>query len=223
MKAPEPQFTPRTLVPQGNHLAICYEMIEVGTVEEDYMGQSKILPKVRITWELPHETIEVDGVQKPMAISNEYTFSMGDRATLRRDLESWRGAKFTEEQARDFDIERLLGHPCLLNVIHKTSQTSGKTYEQISAVTPPTKGMSIPKLQNAISVLSYEKFDVEKFEALPDFIKNKMKTSQEYKERVAPILTQAEKAGLSQEPIGGAKEMTSDPIQGEEPTEKLPF
>lgn len=188
MKAPQANFTQRTLVPEGNHLAICYEMIEIGTVEEDYMGQPKILPKVRVAWELPHETIEIDGVDKPLAIANEYTFSMGEKATLRKHLESWRGKKFTQDEADNFDIDKLLGVPCLLNVTHKESR-NGKIYEVIQAITPLTKGMVAPKMHNAKNILSYDTFDINKFNALPDFIKTKMMSSVEYKEMFGKVDT----------------------------------
>ena len=39
--------TQRELVPVGNHLAICYQMIEIGTVEEIVKNEKKIMKKVK--------------------------------------------------------------------------------------------------------------------------------------------------------------------------------
>src|SRR4051812_29825095 len=43
----------RELIPAGNYPARCYQMIQIGTVEELVMGETKVLNKVRIGWELP--------------------------------------------------------------------------------------------------------------------------------------------------------------------------
>ena len=44
---------PRELLRHGNYVARCYQMIEIGTVEEEYMGQMKTQKKVRVGWEFP--------------------------------------------------------------------------------------------------------------------------------------------------------------------------
>jgi hypothetical protein len=57
-----------------------------------------------ITWELPTE-LEVFHEEKgeePYVVSKTYTLSMHEKATLRRDLESWRGQGFTEKEAEAF-------------------------------------------------------------------------------------------------------------------------
>ena len=43
------------------------------------------------------------------------------------------------------------------------------------------KGMVCPPAINPVFVLSFDEWDVQKFESLPDFIKDKIKTSDEYK------------------------------------------
>jgi hypothetical protein len=106
---------------------------------------------------------------------------MNEKSNLRKDLKSWRGKDFTEEEARSFDITKLLGAPCMLNIIHNPSKSDpSKVYEQIAGITSIPKGMTIPKQVNDTVLLSYDNFDRELFEALPDFIKTKMKTSVEY-------------------------------------------
>lgn len=174
--------TQRELVPVGNHLAICYQMIEIGTVEEIVMNEKKILKKVRIGWELPNETkvFNEEKGEQPFVMSKEYTLSMHEKSTLRADLKSWRGKDFSEEEAKAFDITKLLGKPCMINVIHKPSKDGLKTYSQISAITGVPKGMTVPPQSNRTICLSYDNFDENEFNALPDFIKDKMKNSIEY-------------------------------------------
>lgn len=174
---------PRELVPAGNYIARCYQMIEIGTVNESFQGESKTMKKVRIGWELPSETrvFNPEKGEQPMVISQEYTLSMNEKANLRKMLASWRGKDFTEEEAKSFDITKLLGVPCMLNVIHKPSKTdASKMYQSISSVSAMPKGMKAPDQVNPFLLLSYDQFDQEVFDKLPDFIKQKMQSSSEY-------------------------------------------
>lgn len=171
----------RELVPAGNYIARCYKMIEIGTVAEVVMGQTKTLHKVRIGWELPTETKVFDQAkgEQPLVIDQEYTLSMNEKSNLRKMLESWRGKAFTEKEAEAFDITKLLGAPCMLNIIHKQSKT-GNSYEQISSVTAVPKGFQVPNQVNKNFVLSYDSWNQEMFESLPEFIRTKMQSSLEY-------------------------------------------
>lgn len=173
--------SPRELVPSGNYIARCYKMIEIGTVQEVVMGDTKTLTKVRIGWELPEELKEFDKSKgpQPLVIDQEYTLSMNEKSNLRKMLESWRGKTFTEKEAECFDITKLLGVSCMLNIIHKQSK-KGNNYEQISGVTPIPKGIKVPDQINKTFVLSYDSFDQSLFDSLPDFIKTKMQGSLEY-------------------------------------------
>lgn len=175
--------TTRELIEPGNYVARCYSMIEIGTVTDVIMGKSKTLQKVRIGWELPTElkTFDSDKGEKPLVIDQEYTLSMYDKSNLRKMLESWRGKGFTEKEAECFDITKLIGVPCMLNIIHKPGKSNpGKVYEQIAGVTSVPKSMTVPKQINKTLILSYDKFDEAVFEALPAFIKTKMQSSAEY-------------------------------------------
>ncbi len=174
---------PRELIPAGNHVARCYEMIHVGTNKEVIMGDEKILNKIRLTFELPQElrVFNEEKGEQPMVISKEYTLSMHEKSNLRKDLESWRGQGFTEDEAKSFDVTKLLGVPCLLNIIHKTSQ-KGSKYTYISNVTTLIKGMDCPKQVNETFEFNFtDHFDSQVVEKFPDFIKDKIKTSSEYR------------------------------------------
>src|SRR5688572_24954203 len=87
------------LVPAGNHIARCFQMIEIGTMTEEVMGKPKKLYKVRVTWELPAEQKVFDEAKgsQPFSISKKYTLSMHEKSNMRKDLESWRGKGFTED------------------------------------------------------------------------------------------------------------------------------
>ena len=175
--------TVKEIIPAGNYIARCYQMIEIGTVNELIMGENKVLKKVRIGWELPTElkVFNEEKGEQPFVRSKEYTLSMHEKSSLRADLKSWRGKDFTEEEARAFDITKLIGKPCMINIIHKPSKSDPtKIYDNIAGITPLPKGVTMPEQINPTFVLSYDSFNQEAFEALPDFIKDKMKGSLEY-------------------------------------------
>lgn len=173
---------PKELIPAGNYVARCYQMIHVGTVMEDYQGIPKLQNKVRLGWELPTETKVFDEAkgEQPFVISNEYTLSLSDKANLRKILASWRGKDFTEAEAACFDVTKLLGVPCMLNIIHKTNADGTKTYANIATVSPLPKGFECPAQVNKTILLDYDNFDGAVFDSMPDFIKDKIKTSLEY-------------------------------------------
>lgn len=175
---PTADFTP---VPAGTYVARCYSMIQLGTHEEEYMGQKKELNKVRITWELPTElkVFKEGEEEKPYSISKEFTLSMYEKANLRKFLEGWRGKGFTESEAEAFDITVLIGKACMVSVIHKTSK-NGKVYADISSVTTIPKGLVVPPQINESFEFSFEDFNEEKLATLPDWLKEKITTSQEY-------------------------------------------
>lgn len=174
---------PKELIPAGNYFARCYQMIQIGHVKEVIMGQVKTLNKVRIGWELPTEmrVFNKERGEQPLVIDQEFTLSMHEKSNLRKILASWRGRDFTIEEAGSFDITKLLGKPCMLNIIHKPGVSDPtKIYEKIGSVSPLPKGTKIPDQINATSVLQFDNFDNVLFSSLPDFIKDKIKTSEEF-------------------------------------------
>ena len=175
--------TKRELIPAGNYMARCYQMIEIGTVNEVILGTSKQMHKVRIGWELPTETrvFNDEKGEQPLVISKEYTLSLNEKSNLRKMLASWRGKDFTEAEAKCFDITVLVGIPCMLNIIHKPKKTDPSSiFEEIGSISAMPKGVRPPAPINKNFVLSYDNFSEERFAALPDFIKNKMVSSIEY-------------------------------------------
>lgn len=166
----------------GMYVARCVQMIQIGTVTEMIQGKEKTLHKVRFGFEFPTElkVFKEENGEQPFFLSKEYTLSMHEKATLRLHLETWRGKKFTEEESKSFDVTRLLKVPCMINVVHKVSDKTGKTFAEIGSISPLMKGMVCPEQINKTSLLCYDEFDHELFETLPDFLKDKIRKSSEY-------------------------------------------
>ena len=176
--------TPRELIPAGNYVARCYKLVEIGTVPTEYLGVEKMSHKVRFGWELPTElkVFNPEKGEQPLVIDKEYTLSLADKANLRKDLKSWRGKDFTPTEAEGFDIEKLLGVPCMLNIIHiQGKKDATKTYEAIGSISPMPKGMVCPPQINPTFVFNFDNYNDETFKSLPEFIRKQIVESNEYK------------------------------------------
>ena len=168
-------------VAAGNYVARCVKMIHYGTITEDYLGTPKTANKVQLTWELPTElkVFKEENGEQPYVLSKEFTLSMHEKASLRKWLEAWRGKNFTNAESEAFDITNLVGKACMLNVIHTTK--GDKTYANISGVSSMPKGLTCPPQINDSVVFSVDEFDQKLFDSFPDYIKDKIKGSVEYK------------------------------------------
>jgi hypothetical protein len=183
---PSGNFEP---IPAGTYLARCYSMVHIGTVEDEYQGLKRFVNKVRITWELPTElkVFNPDKGEQPQAISREFTLSMHEKSTLRAFLTSWRGKGFSEEEAVAFDVSKLVGVPCLLSIVHQPSKNDPtKITEKISSISTVMKGVDIPAQINPSFIFELENFDQAKFDVMPDWLKDKIRLSQEYKSIISP-------------------------------------
>lgn len=128
-------------VPPGAYIGRCFSLIDLGTQLTSGQYGEKLQHKLRIGWELFGEdeqgqplTVEVDGKTLPLTISKSYTLSLHEKSGLRRDLAAWRGRDFTDEEAKAFDVSKLIGAYCMVNVT--TSETNGKTYSNVAGLTP---------------------------------------------------------------------------------------
>ena len=178
-------------VEPGTYVARCYSMIEIGTIETEFNGEKKKAHKVNITWELPTElaVFKEENGPEPFVVSKTYRLSMHEKATLRKDLESWRGKGYTEAEAQRFDITKLLGQPCILSIIHEPSKTDpNKNYVRISSISKLMKGQECPPQVNQTRLLSFEDWNEDLFKSLPEWIQEKIKTSDEYKMRQEPSM-----------------------------------
>ena len=179
--------------PAGSFAARCYQIIDLGHQTIEWQGTAKVVPKVRITWEL-NEAM-ADG--RPFSISKEYTASIGDKANLRKDLEAWRGRAFTADELKNFSLENVLGAPCLLGVVHRPSKDGSKVYANVGSVMALPKGMSAPELVNPAVKFDIATFDNKVFDSLSNYVQKKIMMSKELEEHGIPVVA----AEPEQEPV----------------------
>jgi hypothetical protein len=200
-------------VSAGVHQAICYSVVDCGT-QPPFPG-SKFAPsrKVVLTFELPDETITLERDGKPTvlprAISATFGLSLGKKANLRRELESWRGRNFTDEELRGFDLKNILGKNCQLNVVHENR--NGETYANIKNIMPLGKGMTVATEVNPQLYFSLDDFlaAAEKVwpSNMPEWLQGKIQQSDEY-------LTIMQREDQPAQPVGdaGEKEVKEDDV-----------
>lgn len=160
--------------PAGSHIAVCNLVADCG-MQPGSQAYPAPKRKLYIRFEIPGERVEYekDGkqVEGPLTIGSFYTASMNEMATLRKHLEGWRGKAFTDEEAAQFDVSKLLGQPCMLSVIE--SDHNGKTYSNISSMGKLPKGIEAPGAENPLLYYDSESGQQE-YEALPKWLKEKI-------------------------------------------------
>jgi hypothetical protein len=170
------------VAPVGSHLARLYRIIDLGTQKSEYMGQVKMLRKVKFFWELHGDDLKTDD-GKPLIQTRNYTLSLGDKASLRKDLESWRGKSFTDDELRGFDLRNLLDKWCMVTIQHRTAQ-NGNTYADAVAITPVpsiVQKAGVPQGVNPCVLFDLQKFDQEVFDSLSQGLKDQIMQSAEYR------------------------------------------
>lgn len=180
MLKPQTPTTNYEPVPTGTHLAILYSIIDLGHQEVEWKGEKKSVPKIRLTWELPNELKEFEGKEKPLVIGGQYTNSMGSKANLRPIIEGMIGVGLRDDEAANFDIQNfkeLLGKPCLLTVVH--AESKGKTYANVSTVSPLMKGMTVPKQFNENVIYELGTSSEQDLAKLPEFMRKQIMKSAE--------------------------------------------
>ncbi len=168
-------------IPAGLHHAICSAVYDLGTQYNQTFNKSS--RQVLVQWELPEVRIEIDGKSLPKATSKKYTLSLHEKANLRKDLESWRGKTFTDKELEGFDVLKLIGANCLIQIIHHKKDAN--VYARITAILPLQKGTEKRQAENPLRTFSLED-DADLPEGTPDWIREIIEASEEWQERNNP-------------------------------------
>ena len=175
-------------VPSGLHLARCYRIVDLGTQKSEYDGKTNFSRKVMICWEIHGEDSNGEPLctdkGEPMAIFKTYTLSLNDKASLRIDLQAWRGRAFTQEELNRFDLKNVLGHWCMVNVIQKP--VGDKVYSNVASLAPVpqvVKSSGLPDGHNKLDIFNIAEPDMKLFETFGKNIKHKIESSPEWKAR----------------------------------------
>lgn len=127
--------------PEGSFNAVCVDVYDAGVVQTQYGPKHKI----RIyffcgEWTKPNDK----GERFPMLVSEQFTATLSEKGNLRPFLERWRGQKFTAQELKAFDVEKLIGAPAFVQVTHNPD--GDKTWANIDAALKLPKGSEAPAI-----------------------------------------------------------------------------
>lgn len=160
--------------PSGSHIAVCNLVADCGMQPGSAQFPAP-KRKVYLRFEIPDERVEYekDGrkMEGPLTIGKFYTASMNEKATLRKHLESWRGKAFTDEEAAEFDVGKLLGVACMLTVVEE--DRDGKSYSNISGIGKLPRSINTPVAENDLIYFD-EDSGQKQYDALPPWLREKI-------------------------------------------------
>ncbi len=119
--------------PEGLHPAVCVDVIDLGELPTAWGNK----PKIELRWQLDEVNPET---QKPFVVRARFTNSLHEKAILRQTLETWRNKKFTAEELRGWDLEKLIGVCCQVQIVHAPGD-EGRVWANVQAVVPFPKGL----------------------------------------------------------------------------------
>lgn len=178
----------------GTYNALCIGLIDLGTQEGSYKGAPTFARKVLLQFELDEKTKA--GVN--FTISNFYTASTSSKAILRKDLESWRGTPFTEDEIKGFDLTTILAKPCMITV-----GMSEKGKAIVSAVGKQMKGLPTIKTDHGYTSFSLDNYEEAVFNMIPEGLQNIIKKSPEWQKLNGGAVAPAPITQAATTPLGG--------------------
>lgn len=167
-------------VEAGVYPAVCIGVIDLG---EQYSEKFKNYSnKVQIVWELPFETIEVEGKQEPRQLSKEFTISASKKGNLRGFLSSWNSKAYSDEEFLEVDLFDQIGKACQVNVVlNETGE-----YANVESAIPLPKGYPAPTSNTPTIRWDMDNWDDAVFAAIPEWVQEKIKKSTQYQKDHAP-------------------------------------
>lgn len=184
------------LPPEGYQKARCIRAIDLGTQESKYKDQVSLKRQLLLMFEIPGVRVEWEGEDRAALISKKYNLTFSNKATLRKDMESWYGKKFNDkdiEAAGGFDPAKVVGRPAKIQITHSDD---GK-YANIGVIIPED---DCPPQEHPSVIIDLDDLDLEAWNGLSEKMQVWIGQSPEYKEIVEKQSPKQEEANLS----GGA-------------------
>lgn len=169
-----PKTSARELCPEGAHIAGLVAIIDLGTQDGGEYGPRH---KIQLAFELLGQKTSEGNA---FVAYRQFTYSGSAKGNLMKSLKSGYGIK-----DNDIEMDDLLGRPCMVTIEH--ADTDSGTFANVTNLGMIPKGTKIPKITEELQSLYLdETFDQEVYDALPDFLKEKIAGSPEYAEVMAP-------------------------------------
>lgn len=147
--------------PVGNHPAVLVAIIDMGTQEQEYLNQTKSLPRAYFIWELVDAKMSgTKDVNHVIAI--DLTVSLNKKAKLRQWIESRVNKQMPEDF--EYDITKELGQKCMLDVI-----ANKKGYPVVNGMKSVPAKLSFSPAQRSPVFISLDDFREKGESILPEW------------------------------------------------------
>lgn len=154
---------------EGVHAARLVQIIDLGIQREEYQGEVNERHKVFFTFEVPSETISINGEEKPKFISTELTVSLHEKAKMPSFV------KALDPKAKldsSLNLANLVGLGVQLN-IGRTKTGNAKILNAM----PLAKGQQIEETGTDLVVFDIDNQDRSVLDNLPKFVQDKIAKS----------------------------------------------
>jgi len=134
----------REIPEAGMQDAVLSKIFDLGQQDSPYGRKHQVL----FVWELGETMKEGNFKGNRFVLTQTFTFSLNEKANLRKTLESWTAKQMSEEKAREgVDLMQFVKRPATLNVVHGEKR-DGSLYAKVSTVMPARKDapMLFPEL-----------------------------------------------------------------------------
>lgn len=122
------------LAPDGLQDAVLVDVVDLGELDTPWGPKRKL--------SLVFELEDTNSEGKHYIVIKRYTLSLNEKSNLRKDLERWRGSKFSKDELENgVNMEEFIGLNATLFIAH--NETDDKTYANIETIIPRKKGNKV--------------------------------------------------------------------------------
>jgi hypothetical protein len=185
IKSKNKDFVEQPLTPVDNYPCRVVQVIDLGLQDGgEWKGEKKPpVNKLYVTYEMVDLfMLDKDGKEvedKPRWVSEDLNMfgPQADKAKCNQ-----RYTAIDPALVHDYNWAELVNSPCYVMISHK--EYKGKTYANVGTVTPyitSKRNPELVELQNPTKVFDLDNPDMEVFEALPEWLRDKIKGNLEFK------------------------------------------
>lgn len=187
--------TQKPIPPVGQHLAVCYCVIDLGTQLESFQGaEPKPTPKVYIGWEFSNPKLRAvfnkEIGEQPMAVFQKYSRYLGSKANFGKMIKNWAGREVTELTYEM--LQKFRGRAAMIQIEHnedkkKIDDVTKKPIRYANIANAGTGVFIRPdevakptKMENEWMLFSLDHFSWEVFNKIPKFLQETIMKSAEW-------------------------------------------
>ena len=131
----------RELPTEDQHVAVLTGVWDLGTRSKTWQGETKDVHEVMMCFEVDQKLSKGEFIGKNMCVYFRVKLSLHEKAKLRKAVEAIRSKALEESELETFDIESLIGMPCLADIKY-TKSPDGVVYANINQISKLPKQLT---------------------------------------------------------------------------------